>query len=206
MQGLHLGPGEVFSFWKLVGNPNEKNGYRAASTLIQNKVNMAVGGGLCQLSGVIYNVALLAGCEILERHPHTIDAYGDGRYIPLGRDATVDYPFADLCFQNPHAFPLVLVLRIEPDQASGALYAPKPREWTVEIHVSPAEVIPSPIQFCVDVSLQEGKRRVQPGLDGKRVTAWRIIQSGDGEVRRERLSTDSYLATPTFIRIGGGSA
>jgi len=64
-----------------------------------------------------------------------IDAYGEGRYIPLGRDATVDYPKKDLCFQNPHRYPLALLLALAPTKTSGAFYAPQARDFVVEILV-----------------------------------------------------------------------
>src|SRR5262249_1040751 len=126
MQGLVIAPGEIFSFWRLVGKPTGSNGFLDGATFLQGKVSSPVGRRLCQLSGLIRNVALLGRCSILERHGHSIDAYGEGRYIPLGRDATVTYPRADLCFRNPHPFPLVLWLDVTRERAQGRLMSPEP--------------------------------------------------------------------------------
>jgi len=58
------------------------------------------GGGLCQLSGIIYHAVLEAGLEILERHPHSLDIYtATTRYTPLGSDAAVVYGHKDLRFK-----------------------------------------------------------------------------------------------------------
>ena len=61
------------------------------------------------MSGLIYYVSLMAGLEVLERHPHSRDIYDDQtRYAPLGADATVAYGFKDLRVLNlflPGLFP-----------------------------------------------------------------------------------------------------
>lgn len=203
MQGLIIKPKEVFSFWQLVGEPNVENGFLAASTFINHKVVMTIGGGICQLSGLLYNVALLAGCKILERHQHSIDAYGEGRYIPLGQDATVTYPRKDICFQNPYNYPLLLMLEITPEKASGWLYASQPAAFSVEIIVSSPKVTKSPLIKVVDPLLTK-EEIIEKGLDGKTVKAWRIIKINNKTIKKELLSKDTYLSTPTYIRIPGG--
>ena len=44
-------------------------------------------------------LALLSGCQPVVRHAHSIDAYGEGRYVPLGRDSSVAFGFRDLVFK-----------------------------------------------------------------------------------------------------------
>ena len=197
MQGLIIRPKEVFSFWQLVGEPNKEKGFLEASTFINHKVVMTVGGGICQLSGLLYNVALLGGCKILERHPHSIDAYGENRYIPLGQDATVTYPRKDISFQNPHNYSLLLVLEIMPEKASGWLYASEPASFSVEVIVSPPKVTKSTLIKTVD-SLLTKEEIVEKGLDSKTVKAWRIIKSDNRVIKKELLSQDNYLSTPTW--------
>lgn len=66
-----------------------------------------VGGGVCQVSGLIYHVSLLAGLVIEERHNHSIDLYTDEtRFSPLGLDATVVFGYKDLRIQNKYSFPI----------------------------------------------------------------------------------------------------
>src|SRR3989441_6893397 len=120
-----LRPAELFSFWRLVGQPDEAHGFKVASNFIDGKVTFAEGGGICQLTSALYNAALFAGLDILERHAHSIDAYGPSRYVPLGRDATVVYGYKDLQFRNATAVPMTLRIRISPDHAEVAFYAPE---------------------------------------------------------------------------------
>ena len=135
LDGLTLRPGELFSFWRLVGQPDEAHGFKVASTFIGGKLGFAEGGGICQLTSALYNAALLAGLDILERHAHSIDAYGPNRYVGLGRDATVVYGYKDLQFRNATAVPMTLRIRLSPDRAEAAFYAPEPAFATVLLDV-----------------------------------------------------------------------
>lgn len=107
IEKIVIHPGEIFSFWKVVGEPSEARGYKRSRSIVSQKVSETVGGGLCQLSGLIYHLSLLCGLHILERHNHTMDIYAENeRYTPLGSDATVVYGYKDLRIQNPYEAPI----------------------------------------------------------------------------------------------------
>lgn len=98
-----LYPGEVFSFWKIVGNPS--GDFKFSRSIIDGKLSEEKGGGLCQVSGIIYYVSILFGLEIIERFNHSIDIYtDDSRFTPLGTDATVVYGYKDLRIRNNFDF------------------------------------------------------------------------------------------------------
>ena len=126
IDGVTLHPGQLFSFWRLVGQPDEAHGFKIASNFIAGRVTFAEGGGICQLTSALYNAALLAGLDVLERHAHTIDAYGPNRYVPLGRDATVVYGYKDLVFSNATAVAMTLRIAIGPQSVEAAFCAPRP--------------------------------------------------------------------------------
>jgi len=94
-----LPPGETFSFNETVGPRLENRGFQKAKILIKKEKTMGYGGGICQLSTTIYNAALGAGLEIVERHEHE----GEIGYVELGDDATVNYPSLDLKIKNNKA-------------------------------------------------------------------------------------------------------
>jgi vancomycin resistance protein VanW len=52
--GLVLKPGEVFSFWRRVGKPTLRKGYLEGMVLCNGDFYAGTGGGLCQLSNLIY--------------------------------------------------------------------------------------------------------------------------------------------------------
>lgn len=96
---------EIFSFWHIVGNPNFQ--FKSGRTIKENKITSSIGGGLCQISGLIYYISLKAGLIILERHNHSVDIYRDEtRFCPLGTDATLVYGYKDLRILNPYSFPI----------------------------------------------------------------------------------------------------
>lgn len=100
-------PNEIFSFWKIIKNPNKKNIYKSGRSLIAGKLQEEIGGGLCQISGAIFHLALLSRLEIIERHQHSVDIYTEkNRYTPLGTDATVVFGYKDLRIKNPYPFPI----------------------------------------------------------------------------------------------------
>ena len=59
--------GQVFSYWHILGAPTAQNGFREGRNLINGKLQADFGGGLCQLSGILYLLALRTGLEVLER-------------------------------------------------------------------------------------------------------------------------------------------
>lgn len=94
--------GEIFSFWKQVGRITTKKGYVVGRELREGCIIPNLGGGLCQLSNGLYNAALKAGFETVERHAHSQQV--PGSLAAVGRDATVFWNYVDLRFRHTHAF------------------------------------------------------------------------------------------------------
>ncbi|HEY7610427.1 MAG TPA: VanW family protein [Alphaproteobacteria bacterium] len=107
IDGVEVPAGRTFSFWGHVGRPTRLRGFVAGRELREGCVIPSVGGGLCQLSNALYDAALKAGFEIVERHAHS--QVIPGSLAEVGRDATVFWNYVDLRFRAPTAF------RIEAD-------------------------------------------------------------------------------------------
>ena len=97
LNGVEVPAGQLFSFWRQVGPATPARGYASGRMLQQGCLVPAVGGGLCQLSNALYQVALEAGCEIVERHAHS--RVVPGSVAEAGRDATVAWNYVDLRFR-----------------------------------------------------------------------------------------------------------
>lgn len=120
-------PDEIFSFWALVGAPVAKRGYLEGRALVNGKLKAVMGGGLCQLSGILYHLILQAGLNAIERYPHSADIYTDEtRFTPLGSDATVVYGYKDLRFINSLSHPICFRIVMALDQITGELCSPTP--------------------------------------------------------------------------------
>jgi vancomycin resistance protein VanW len=125
-QNVPIFPDEIFSFWHYVGNPTKKAGYKMGINIIKSQLDFDYGGGLCQLSGLLYHLALAGGLGIMERHPHSADLYTDEtRYTPLGADATTAYGYKDLRLKNALGVPFCFRIKIEGNQLIGSLCAPE---------------------------------------------------------------------------------
>lgn len=104
-----LQAGEIFSFNQTVGQRTAQNGYLNAKIFAGKKVVTGIGGGICQTSSTLYNVALEAGLQVLERYPHSLKVV----YTPPNRDATVSWGGADFKFRNTSGFPLKLLCKVD---------------------------------------------------------------------------------------------
>jgi vancomycin resistance protein VanW len=107
-------PNQILSFYQIIGNPTAKNGFKTGRNIINGLLSEDIGGGLCQLSSIIYHTSLIAGLDILERYNHTVDIYEEkDRFCPLGADATVVFGYKDLRIKNPYAFPIAFEFEIK---------------------------------------------------------------------------------------------
>ena len=113
LNGVVLRPGETFSYWKCIGNPTARKGYREGMLLRNGKPEAAVGGGLCQMSNLIYWMTLHTPLTVTERHRHGYDPFPDvNRTQPFGSGATCFYNYLDLMIRNdtPHVFRLYIAV------------------------------------------------------------------------------------------------
>lgn len=99
INGLKIPAGEVFSFWKHVGRASRRRGFVPGREIREGCLIPNIGGGLCQISNALYDAALQANFEIVERHAHTQVIAGS--LAESGRDATVFWNYVDLRFR-PH--------------------------------------------------------------------------------------------------------
>jgi vancomycin resistance protein VanW len=128
LQGLVIEPGETFSFWSAVGNPTKKKGYINGMLLSGGKVSEGVGGGLCQLSNLLYWLFLHTPLEVVERKHHSVDVFPDsGRTIPFGTGATIYYNLIDLKVKNTTEDPFQLKLWLSEAQLKGQILSTKPQ-------------------------------------------------------------------------------
>ena len=122
INNIILGAGDHFSFNTTVGPSDEAHGYQPAEEIVNGKIVMGIGGGICQTSSTLYNAIDMLGVSYVELHNHSLEV----AYVPKGRDATVSYGGLDFRFTNTTGVPLLITTHTE----NGAL--------TVEIRTSKA--------------------------------------------------------------------
>jgi glycosyltransferase involved in cell wall biosynthesis len=98
IDGIEIPAGKIFSFWQQVGKPSASRGFVAGRELRQGCIIPNIGGGLCQLSNALYDAALQANLEIIERYRHS--QVIPGSLAEIDRDATVFWNYIDLKFRS----------------------------------------------------------------------------------------------------------
>jgi hypothetical protein len=102
IDGIEVRPGEIFSFWRQVGRTTRRRGFVDGRELREGCLVRSIGGGLCQLSNGLYEAALDAGLDIIERHAHS--RIVPGSRAAQARDATVFWNYVDLRFRSKSPF------------------------------------------------------------------------------------------------------
>lgn len=134
LDGIVIQPGEVFSYWKLIGKPTRLKGYKEGMVLRNGTFSAGVGGGLCQMSNLIFWMAVHTPLTIIERHRHGYDVFPDSnRTQPFGSGATCFYPHGDLMIRNDTDVPFQLNVRVEKDYLAGELRSASPMKCRYEI-------------------------------------------------------------------------
>jgi vancomycin resistance protein VanW len=120
-------PGEIFSFWRLVGAPSRRRGFVEGLVLRGETSASGVGGGLCQLANLIYWMALNSPLIVLERYHHSLDFFPDNsRRVPFGAGASVMYNYMDLLLKNPLDQACQLRVWMDDDYLRGELRFERP--------------------------------------------------------------------------------
>jgi vancomycin resistance protein YoaR len=99
-----LGPGDQFSFNKVVGERTKERGYEEALEIVNKEFVLGIGGGICQTASTLFNAIEAAGLDIVHRYTHSREV----GYVPAGRDATVSWGGPDFVFQNSLEQPVMI--------------------------------------------------------------------------------------------------
>lgn len=101
LDGLIIKPGQTFSYWRCIGKPTKARGYSKGMILSGGGFRAGTGGGLCQLSNLIYWMTLHTALTVTERYRHVYDVFPDSnRTQPFGSGATCYYNYVDLQIKN----------------------------------------------------------------------------------------------------------
>ncbi len=126
INGVIIQPGETFSFWRMVGEPGEKQGYREGLVISAGKLGKGIGGGLCQLANLIHWLILNSPLTVTELVHHSDALFPDsGRRVPFGTGTSVFYKNVDYRFKNTTDRPVQLLVWVDENELCGELRAEK---------------------------------------------------------------------------------
>lgn len=130
IDGVILRPGEIFSFWRTVGKPTRRKGYLEGMVLHNGTIRPETGGGLCQLSNLIYWMTLHTPLTVTERWRHNYDVFPDcDRTQPFGSGATVAYNYIDLQIRNDTEDSYQLLVGVEENDLIGEWRSDRPARY-----------------------------------------------------------------------------
>ncbi len=121
-------PGETFSFWKTIGRPKEKGGYKEGLTISSRKgLGKGIGGGLCQEANMLHWLVLHSPLTVSELHHHSDALFPDERRrVPFGTGTSVFYNALDYRFFNGTNQTFQLLIWVEDNYLCGELRSEKP--------------------------------------------------------------------------------
>jgi len=134
VSGIVIHPGEVFSYWKLIGKPSRRRGYVEGMILRNGGFTAGVGGGLCQLSNLIFWMTVHTPLTVIERHRHGYDVFPDSnRTQPFASGATCSYPHVDLMIQNNTEDDYQLIVTVGDEYLEGEWRVSSEPKYKIEV-------------------------------------------------------------------------
>ncbi len=205
LNGKIIMPGEIFSYNDTVGDTTASKGYLPAAVFKAGTVENEIGGGICQTTSTLYNVALMANLEIVERYQHGLPV----GYVPPSRDATVYIGVLDFKFKNTRNYPVKIVTSYSWNGTMNiSLYGTREEnEYEVSLSSQVISTIPYTTRYNYDPNMPEGQMIViSKGVNGY-VSEGYITKKLNGTVVSSALlSRDTYKPQQEIVTYGTGNA
>lgn len=203
INGLILQPGETFSFNEFVGPRNESTGYEVAGVIENGQSAQAYGGGICQVSSMIYQSVIKSDLEVIERHPHMWPS----TYAVAGTDAAVDWGNQDFSFRNSSEYPIAISAYWDPDTSkiTVAIYGHLlPDGQYILFEGETISTTPAGVQYIANGELPVGETNsLRPAHDGVTATSYQIWYDAAGnEINRVQLPNSVYSTITAQIEVG----
>ncbi len=198
LNGIVLMPGEVFSFNKVIGDPNAAKGYKPAATFKGSQVVDEVGGGICQTVSTLYNAVLYANLDVVSRKAHGL-AVG---YVRPSLDATMYYPNIDFKFKNTRSYPIKIKTTFSwnGNMSVSILGTKEDVEYKIELSSKIISKKPFETVTEIDPNMAPGTEKVKHnGVQGYTSEAYKITKLNGKVIKTELLSRDTYKPTTKVI-------
>jgi len=180
INGTFIPPGGTFSLNRILGERTADKGYQEGYVIEDGRLVKGTGGGISQVSTVVYNLAWFAGADLTEHTPHT---FYISRY-PEGREATVYWPNIDNKWKNTSAYGMLVQMWVSQNQVHGRIWSTK--VFDVEAvqgprtNATPGQELTDDTPECVP------QPEMTPGFD---VTVQRMLSQNGAVVKTESYPT-----------------
>lgn len=202
INGTCLSPGETFSFNDTVGKRTTERGFKVATAYSAGEVTEEVGGGICQVSTTLFNAAVKADLEIVERHNHSLTV----SYVDKGKDASVNWSSQDLRFKNTSGDNLYICCFLDDDKRVrvGIFGKLLPNGESITVEGVTTGTIAYETVMQPSLSVAPGATQVkQNGRNGYTAEAYKIRWDANGnQISRELLCKSTYKSVNEIIEYG----
>lgn len=203
LDGVLLPPGERVSYNETVGRRTLAAGFKEAGVYLNGRHDTGVGGGICQVSTTLYNAALLSDLKIIQRQNHSMPV----PYVPLGRDATVDYGNIDLVIENNTDGLIAISSQYTPGMLIFRVLGKKVEGREVKIVSDGHKSWGRGEKVTVNRSLAPGTRKiVEKGSMGHSCNTYRLVYENGKLLKREPLGRSYYNGAVRLIEVGPPAA
>jgi vancomycin resistance protein YoaR len=194
LDGTVVMPGDVLSVNDAVGMRTVENGFVPAPAIRDGEFVEEVGGGISQFATTMFNAIYFGGYDLLEYKAHS---YYFTRY-PMGREATVSWPWPDLEFRNDSEAGIFIKTAYDDTSITVSFYGNQPVEID-SVTGAPYNFTDPAMQCEENPSLKDGQSTVvQEGAQGFDVIVKRLFSYPDGREVTEELFT-RYKAEPRIV-------
>lgn len=203
INGVTLAPGEELDMNAVLGDRNEKNGWKTATGIRDGVYVQEYGGGVCQVSTTLYNAALMADLEITERHHHSWPL----GYVDIGRDATISTGGPNLKIKNNSEGSIILSAFTDTDKKTVTvrLYGkPLPNGVTVKLTSKKTATLSDPgYETVTDSALAPGSSEtVREARRGSTAETYKLYYNSSGELIDKKLVTeDKYRSIKGLVKV-----
>ena len=195
-------PGETLSGYECLSPFTVANGYYAAASYENGRVVDSIGGGVCQLSTTLYQAALQAELEIVQRQNHSMIV----TYVKPSMDAAIAGTVKDLKFTNNYSTPIYVEGYTKGGTLTFTIYGKetRPANRKVEyISETLKRIDPGAPEQRTDASLPPGStKQIQSSHVGIQSRLWKVVTVDGVETERTLLHTDTYNASKAIVLVG----
>ena len=193
---MTVNDGDTVDFNLIVGPRTESAGFQKAPEYAGNELVEGVGGGVCQASTTLYDAAVMAGMEIIERHRHTMTV----SYVKPSQDAAVEYGSKDFIFRNETGHSIYIYTDVTSELATVTIYGNRPEYHYVLESVVLKEEKSDRVRYEDDTSgkyvyyVTDKPKLKTEGHGSCQSEGWIVAYDWDTkeEVSRVLYSNDSY--------------
>lgn len=202
INGTRVPDGETFSFNDVVGERTTARGFRRATAYSSGEVTEEIGGGICQVSTTLFNAAVKADMEIVERHNHSLTV----SYVDKGKDAAVNWKSQDLKFTNHSGDDVYICCFVTDDKRVrfGIFGRLLPEGQTITLEGRTTETIKYDTTYQASAFLMPGETKVvENGKNGYKAEAYKIRWDAQGnQLSRKLLCKSTYKSRNEVIQFG----